>query len=150
LSAHANRRRDRCPAGTTSEEKTMKTNALMATALVALSTALGASPALAWDQVAERIVTDRFDVDVIHLPGDRRFARVKVCVADNPVHFYDFDIFFRNGGHQDVSVRSRINPGECTRNIDLKGGMRNIDRIKFKYEETSWFIGRATVRVFAE
>ncbi|MBL9095784.1 MAG: hypothetical protein JNK07_02565 [Alphaproteobacteria bacterium] len=127
----------------------MKT--LLATAFAAaLSTLTLAGPALAWDEVATREVTDRYDVDVVNLPGNRTFARVKVCVYGNPVHFYDFDIFFRNGGHQDVPVRSRINAGECTRVIDLKGGRRNIDRIKFKYEETSWFIGRATVRIFAE
>lgn len=128
----------------------MKTKLLIASGLVALSTTLTASPAAAWDQLAERIVTDRFDVDNIVLPGPRKFTRIKVCVYDNPVHFYDFDIFFRNGGHQDVSVRSRINAGECTRNIDLEGGRRNINRIKFKYEETSWFVGRAVVRVFGE
>ena len=128
----------------------MKTKLLIASGLVALSTALTASPAAAWDQIAERVVTDRFDVDNVVLPGPRKFTRIKVCVYDNPVHFYDFDIFFRNGGHQDVSVRSRINAGECTRNIDLNGGARNINRIKFKYEETSWFIGRAVVRVFGE
>ncbi|MEQ1866557.1 MAG: hypothetical protein ABL996_18115 [Micropepsaceae bacterium] len=128
----------------------MKTKLLIASGLVALSTALTASPAAAWDQIAERVVTDRFDVDNVVLPGPRKFTRIKVCVYDNPVHFYDFDIFFRNGGHQDVSVRSRINAGECTRNIDLNGGARNINRIKFKYEETSWFVGRAVVRVFGE
>lgn len=124
---------------------------VLATAFAAaLSTLTFAAPALAWDEIAVREVTDRYDVDVVNLPGDRKFARVKVCVYGNPVHFYDFDIFFRNGGHQDVSVRSRINAGECTRVIDLKGGRRNIDRIKFKYEETSWFIGRATVRILAD
>ena len=128
----------------------MKSSYILAAAAVALSTALTASPAAAWDQIAERVVTDRLDVDNIVLPGPRKFSRLKVCVYDNPVHFYDFDIFFRNGGHQDVSVRARINPGECTRVIDLDGGMRNINRIKFKYEETSWFVGRATVRVFGE
>ena len=128
----------------------MKTKTILATALVVLSTAVTASPAAAWDQIAERVVTDRFDVDNIVLPGPRKFTRIKVCVYENPVHFYDFDIFFRNGGHQDVSVRARLNPGECTRNIDLDGGLRNINRIKFKYEETSWFIGRAVVRVFGE
>ncbi len=128
----------------------MKTKLTLATALAALSIGATASPAAAWDEVAVREVTDRYDVDVISLPGNRVFSRIKVCVYDNPVHFYDFDIFFRNGGHQDVSVRSRINAGECTRVIDLKGGRRNIDRIKFKYEETSWFVARAVVRVFAE
>ena len=89
---------------------------LLATAAALLiSTFAGVSPALAWDKIGERIVTDRLDVDVIHLPGNRKFSRVKVCVKGNPVHFYDFDIFFRNGGHQDVNVRSRINAGECTR-----------------------------------
>jgi hypothetical protein len=107
------------------------------------------TPALAWDVIGAREVTDRYDVDAINLPGNRMFRQVKVCVDRNPVHFYDFDIFFRNGGHQDVRVRARINPGECTRDIDLNGGRRNIDRIVFKYEETSRFLGRATVRVLA-
>ena len=128
----------------------MKTKTVLATALVAFSAAVTASPALSFDQIAERIVTDRPDIDNVALPGNRLFRRVKVCVYDNPVHFYDFDIFYRNGGHQDVAVRKRINPGQCTRNIDLNGGRRNINRIQFKYEETSWFIGRAVVRVFAE
>ncbi len=128
----------------------MKTKTILATALIAFSTNISALPVFAFEKIAERIVNDRYDVDDILLPGSRKFRRVKVCVYDNPAHFYDFDIFFRNGGHQDVPVRSRINPGNCTRNIDLNGGRRDITRIRFKYEETSWFIGRAVVRIFAE
>ena len=60
------------------------------------------------------------------LPGPRAFDRIKLCVYRNPVHFYDLDVRFRNGGHQDVSIRQRINPGECTRAIDLNGDDRNI------------------------
>ena len=65
---------------------------------------------------------------------------------------YELPVFVTaiTDSHQDVNVRSRINAGECTRNIDLNGGQRNIDRIKFKYEETSWFIGRAEVEVYGE
>lgn len=128
----------------------MKKTLLAATCAAILSTVAMVSPALAWVQIAERVVTDRYDVDVINMPGNVMFRRIKVCVYNNPVHFYDFDIYFRNGGHQDVSVRQRINAGECTRVIDLNGGRRNIDSIKFKYEETSWFIGRAVVRVFGD
>jgi hypothetical protein len=104
----------------------------------------------AWVPIAERVVTDRLDIDNIVLPGPVRYTRIKVCVYNNPVHFYDMDVFFANGGHQDVTLRQRLNNGECTRNIDLKGGARNINRIKFKYEETSWFLGRAVVRVYGE
>jgi hypothetical protein len=128
---------------------------MMKKLLMAAGTAIASlvmiSPAqAAWVQIAERIVTDRFDVDNIVLPGPVRYTRVKVCVTNNPVHFYDMDIFFANGGHQDVSLRQRLNNGECTRNIDLNGGARNINRIKFKYEEDSWFLGRAVVRVYGE
>jgi hypothetical protein len=122
----------------------------VAAALAAMSMIASVAPAMAWTEIGVREVTDRYDVDVVNLPGDHRFARFRVCVYGNPVHFYDLDVFFRNGGHQDVEVRSRINAGECTRAVDLNGGRRNIDRIKFKYEETSWFIGRATIRIFAE
>ena len=128
----------------------MKKTLIAAGCAAVLSTFAAITPALAWDEIAVREVTDRYDVDVVPLPGDRKFRRLKVCVYQNPVHFYDFDIYFRNGGHQDVSVRQRINAGECTRVIDLAGGLRNVDRIKFKYEETSWFIGRAVVRVFGD
>lgn len=118
---------------------------------LAVASLMTVAPAqAAWVQIAERIVTDRFDVDNIVLPGPVRYTRLKVCVYNNPVHFYDMDVFFANGGHQDVTLRQRLNNGECTRNIDLKGGARNINRIKFKYEEDSWFLGRAVVRVYGE
>ena len=77
--------------------------------------------------------------------------RIKLCVYRNPVHFLDVDVRFANGGHQDVSIRRRINPGQCTRDIDLAGDDRNIASVSMLYEETSWRRGaHATVRVFAE
>ena len=109
-----------------------------------------ATPASAWTQIGVREVRDRTDRDVIHVEGPRRFERIKLCVYRSPVHFYDVDVFFRNGGHQDVSVRQRINPGECTRAIDLNGDDRNITRVAMVYEETSFRRRTATVRLFAE
>lgn len=109
-----------------------------------------ATPASAWTQIGARDVRDRTDRDVIVVEGPRQFERIKLCVYRNPVHFYDLDVFYRNGGHQDVSVRARINPGECTRAIDLNGDDRNITRVAMVYEETSFRRRTATVRVFAE
>ena len=125
----------------------------MRVGLVALgvlaSSFAAASPALAWTQIAERIVTDRLDPDLIVLPGPVRYSQVKLCVYRNPVRFYDLDVNFANGGKQDVQVRARINPGACTRNIDLNGADRDIVSIKLMYEETSRRRARGTVRVFA-
>jgi hypothetical protein len=57
---------------------------------------------------------------------------------------------FRNGGHQDVSIRQRINPGECTRAIDLNGDDRDIVSVSMLYEETSFRRRHAVVRLLAE
>jgi hypothetical protein len=127
----------------------------MKTVLFALAaasaTALCAGPAAAWDQIATREVRERMETDVVSLPGGREFRRLKVCVYRNPVHFRDMDVRFRNGGRQDVSLRSRINAGGCTRVIDLEGGSRDVQTITMRYEETSrGRLQTATVRIFAE
>lgn len=117
---------------------------------VFLAAAAAASPASAWTRVGVREVRDHTERDTIAVQGHRQFNRIKLCVARNPVHFYDLDIRFRNGGHQDVSVRERVGPGQCTRAIDLVGEDRDIVTISMVYEETSFRRRTATVRVFAE
>ena len=126
----------------------MKLPALMLGAALALGAMT--SPAFAWTQLGARDVRDRTDRDTIHLNGHHRFERIKLCVYRNPVHFYDVHIRYRNGGVQDISMRSRINPGGCTRAIDLNGANRNVERIDMTYEETSFRRRTATVRVFGE
>ena len=122
---------------------------LFTAAFVALGLGVAAAPAAAWDLLGERIVTDRMDHDELWLDGHRRFDQIKLCVYRHPVRIYDLDVNFNNGGHQDVEVRARINPGDCTRAIDLRGDDRDIKNIKMLYEETSWGRRRtATVRVF--
>lgn len=112
--------------------------------------ALGSSPAVAWDNIGQRNVSDRAERDTMTIEGRRQYERLKICVYRNPVHFIDVDIMFRNGGHQDVAVAARIGPGDCTRVIDLKGDDRDIRSITFRYEETSRKRRSATVKVFAE
>ncbi|MBK6704077.1 MAG: hypothetical protein IPG56_10230 [Caulobacteraceae bacterium] len=88
--------------------------------------------------------------DTIVLAGGVRSIMCGFAVYRNPVHFRDLDIVFRNGGHQDVAIAARINPGDCSRAIDLDGGQRDIERITMRYEETSARRRTATVRVFAQ
>jgi hypothetical protein len=109
-----------------------------------------ATPSFAWTQIGARDVRDRTERDTIVVEGPRQFERIKLCVYRQPVHFLDVDVRFANGGHQDVSVRERINPGQCTRAIDLNGDDRNITTVSMVYEETSLRRRHATVRLFAE
>lgn len=119
-------------------------------ALVTIAAGAVATPALAWDRIGTRTVSDRAERDIINVAGAKRYDRIKICVYKHPVAFHDLDINYANGGRQDVAVRARINPGQCTRNIDLNGDDRNITTIVLKYEETSRRRARAKVRVFAE
>lgn len=126
----------------------MNLKACILGAVVALAATAG--PALAWDIIGTRDVRDRTERDTIVVEGPRQFERIRLCVYRQPVHFIDLDVRFANGGHQDVSVRQRINPGECTRAIDLNGDDRNIASVSMVYEETSFRRRHATVRLFAE
>jgi Protein of unknown function (DUF2541) len=130
----------------------LKIKALLAAAVVAAAACASVEPAAAeWRVIGVRDVRDRTERDTIVVEGPRQFERIKLCVYRNPVHFRDLDVRFANGGHQDVSVRQRINPGQCTRAIDLNGDDRNITTVSMLYEETSWRRGaHATVRLFAE
>lgn len=128
----------------------MKFKALMLGAFMAVAACATPTTAAAWTQLGVREVRDRTDRDTIVVEGRRQFERIKLCVYRNPVHFIDLDVRYRNGGHQDVDVRQRINPGECTRAIDLNGDDRNIVSVSMLYEETSFRRRTATVRLFGE
>lgn len=88
------------------------------------------------------------DSDTIQLPGNVRFRQVRLCAFNAPLHMIDFDVRFQNGRNQDVAVRNRINPGTCTRNIDLQGE-RDIRSIRLRYEPILRGVGRPVVRVQA-
>lgn len=128
----------------------MRLNAALLGAALAITACATPSPAAAWTQIGVREVRDRTERDTIAVQGPRRFDRIKLCVYRNPVHFLDLDVRYANGGRQDVSVRTRINPGECTRAINLEGDDRNITTVSMVYEETSFRRRTATVRLFAE
>jgi len=111
---------------------------LFASLLPLLSLAAPQAQAESVVLLATRSVPDHSDTDTIELPGSQTFRDVRLCVGNRSVNFHDLDIYFANGGHQDVSMRTMINPGECTRWIDLAGdGMRNITRIVMSYDAIS-------------
>ena len=109
------------------------------------------SHAWAWDELGTRDVRDAVDRDSISLPGKRRFDRIKLCAYQRPVHLIDLKVRFANGGTQDVAVRGRIRPGDCTRAIELAGDDRNITAIDMIYEANTRRRGvHATIRLFGE
>src|SRR3982750_2501751 len=105
------------------KEKTMKRMLVLAAATGAATIAT-AVPADAqrwnanWRTLAYTPVNGR-DSDTIRVPGTARYRQLRLCVYGGPIHMRDFDVRYRNGGHQDVAVRQMLRAGTCTRNIDL-------------------------------
>ena len=103
----------------------------------------------AWDLLGSRAVSQRAERDVVPAVGRRHYAQIKICAYQRPVRFYDLDVVFRNGGRQDLAVRAVLNPGQCTRAIDLRGNRRDIRHVTMAYETLGWARGRsAFVRVY--
>lgn len=112
------------------------------------------SPVLA--QAAEgtflgsRTVAYGSERDTIEVSGGARYDQVRLCVAQRTINLYDLNFRFGNGGHQDAPVRLRIEPGECTRWIDLKGEDRNLVRIVLWYETFGSSGARAVVSAYGK
>ena len=119
-----------------------------AAAIAALLTAIPAAAQSGWTRLGGRDVSDSVDRDSISARDRGEFRQIMICVEDAPVRFYDVVIRFRNGGTQDVRLRTLLRAGACTRDIALRG-RRNIEAVDFTYEAASLGRGRATVGLFA-
>jgi hypothetical protein len=119
----------------------MKRTMIFGLSAAALAT-LAVSPATAqrwrhnwrnnWRTIAYTQVNGR-DRDTIRVPGTARYRQLRVCVFDGSIEMRDVDVWFRNGGHQDIGTRSLMRSGTCTRNLDLRGRRRDVSTIRLSY-----------------
>ena len=120
-----------------------------AAALAALAVAAPAGAAeTGWTRLGHREVNDQVERDTIRARGPAQWRQAMICVEQAPVRFLDVTIRYRNGGTQDVRLRSLIRPGDCSRFIGLRG-RRDIEAVDFTYEAASLGRGRARVELFA-
>jgi hypothetical protein len=104
---------------------------------------------MGWRIIGTKVVNGARDSDTIYTPGARRFRQIRVCVQGGPIVLRDLDLYFANGGHQDVRTRERLNAGTCTRDINLNGRWRDLNRVHMKYGQLARGMRSPTVRVTA-
>lgn len=128
----------------------MKTilKATIALSLLAMTAAVPSQAEARWVFLGERAVALDGDRDVIRARGEGAFSKIRLCVTRRAVRFYDLDVVFGNGGRQDLRIRRIIEPGECTRAIDIRGNRRFIRRIIMKYETVGRRGRQAVVEVY--
>jgi hypothetical protein len=103
----------------------------------------------AWKLVGQTTVTQRLQKNAVAVPGQARFQQVMICAYNRPVRVQDLDVRFMNGGNQDLSVRNVLQPGSCTRAIDLNGNRRDIRAVTLTANTQGFGFARGLVKVFA-
>lgn len=76
------------------------------------------------------------------------FRAIRLEVDGSAMEMWDIDVFFSNGGHQDINTRLNFGEGSWSRRIDLTGGARGIKKVTFKYKSKKLRSGRATVKLY--
>jgi hypothetical protein len=99
-----------------------------------------------WRTVAYTTVNGR-DADNIRVRGTARYRQMRVCVYGGPIRMRDVDVYFRNGGHQDIGTRHLMRAGTCTRTLDLRGARRDVTRVRLAYTPLARGWVRPVVRV---
>ncbi|MGH6658642.1 MAG: hypothetical protein ACREBM_03200, partial [Sphingomicrobium sp.] len=126
----------------------LKTALIVAVGGASLATIPAASAMRSgWPTVATTTVTGRSDTSNIYLPGRQRYRAIKLCVAKSPLKMRDIRIHYRNGARQDVDVRQRIAPGNCTRRIDLRGRDRDRDITRIRVRHDRLLLGQRAPQI---
>lgn len=99
-----------------------------------------------WRTVGYTQVNGR-DTDTIRVRGTARYRQLRVCVFGGPINMRDIDVWFRNGGHQDIGTRAFMRAGSCTRNLDLRGNRRDVSFVRLSYRPLARGWARPVVRV---
>jgi hypothetical protein len=84
--------------------------------------------------LGERFVNGGMDHDVIHIGRrDGRFHEIMIVVERAPIELFDLVVTFGNGERYEAHTRLVFGAGSTSRNIDLPGGARIIQRVDFRY-----------------
>ena len=96
--------------------------------------------------LAERKVNFVRDKDEIPIDNKTPFTAIKFKVEDHEVRINDVKIYFQNGDKLEPNMDVTIPANEMSREIEIGGDGRYLDKIEFKYRTTGSVLkGRANI-----
>jgi hypothetical protein len=87
-----------------------------------------------WHKIGEVKADFKMEDQSIAVLGNDRFKSILLKVTDAPINIENITVVFEDGATQDVNVKNELKAGAETRQIDLKGGSKEIKQVKFTYK----------------
>lgn len=104
-----------------------------------------------WEHLGSRKVDFIADKDTLNCEGEGFFSSFRIEVEEGNLEMWDIEVTFANGDKHDVKTRLEFDENTRSRDIDLPGKSRRIQKIVFKYKsKIKGGEGRATINVYGK
>lgn len=87
---------------------------------------------------------DRIDINGPH----DSFRKLKFRVSNSPLNMKKMVVTYDGGAPENIEVRNNIPKGGESREIDLRGGKRNLKSVEFWFETQGILNGKAEVTLY--
>ena len=104
--------------------------------------------AAGWMLLGTSHVDGKSDHDKIKCGDTGTFRAIQLRVSGGAVHFDKVTVRYGNGQSEEIALRDQIPAGGKSRQIDLPGARRAIDRVEFWYQKANWGSAKPAVTLF--
>jgi hypothetical protein len=84
-----------------------------------------------WDKLGQRWIDGQVDKDRIEVHRSERYTHIRIVVESSAIELRDMTIDFGNGETWTVPTKLVFEGNSTSRDIELPGGLRHIERIEF-------------------
>lgn len=104
-----------------------------------------------WDMLGEEKVNFVREKDIIDVHSSNKFTAIRFKVEKHEVRLSELKIYYQNGDKLEPAMDDIIPADQYSREIELAGEGKFINKIEFKYRTTGNVLkGRANLLVFGK
>jgi hypothetical protein len=140
-----------CPNGRATKGEAMRSSVFLVL-MVGLVLVAAAAPAGAegWQQLGQTIVDFRANPDAITAVGNAGpMARLKLQAKDASIEILNVKVYLADGQTFDVALKKYLRAGGETKEIEVAGGPKEVQKVEFNYAKGSDGSRMPTVRLLA-
>lgn len=129
----------------------MRSNGLLMLVVgLVLVGAAASARAEGWQQLGQAIVDFRANPETIKAVGNAGpTAKLKLQAKDASIEILDVKVYLTDGQTFDVTLKKYLRPGGETKEIDIAGGPKEVQKVEFNYAKGSDSSRMPTVQLLA-